>query len=91
MKAPWKRGASDSVPTIPIPTLLRQNQTLVIGRSAKIVDWASRNIQNPLLGVHLAMFKMTGVLITWSNLAGLGVPVSRGVLVTLLSALTITS
>ena len=58
MGALWERAASNSIATTPISTLVRGIQVFMIG------DRAFNSLQRPLLNVHPAVVRMSGMLMT---------------------------
>ena len=58
---------------LPVYTILRRCQTLVIRGSAKTVDQVLSSIQRPLQNLYSAVARMTEMLMTWSGLGGLEV------------------
>ena len=81
MRAPQEPRTSDSVTTLPIPTLLRETRKFMIGGRAKARDWVFSNPQKLFLNIRQTVVRTAGILMTSSGLRSLGV--SLGVLVTL--------
>ena len=62
MGALRERAASNSIAAIPISTLVRGIRIFMIGGSMKTGDRVFSNLQRPLLNVHPAVVRMSGIL-----------------------------